>query len=295
MKNLLLIILFFGCSTFSFAQDAEEDTIYVTAEIMPEYKDDGINGFRRFIAKNYIVPEGVQEDLVGTVIVNFIVEKDGEISTIKVLRDLGSGTGQAAIEAVRKSEKWSPGYINQKPVRVQIAMPINLNIKASAEPINPTESSLSMHEFIEMNGIIVYPKKPANNHTLPEYPHGGIAGFRKYITNGFKLPDYIKEAKGLIVVAFVVDETGRVVDANVTKDIENTKGLSAEVVRLIKKSGKWKPATLNGKKIKVTYSLPIIFNISSNIIYESPGRYRVYNSNDFKNGDLRAPKEFGPK
>ena len=277
-------------------QDTGDGPVYLSdvVHVTPEYKEGGLDGFRRYLAKNYIVSDEVKTNLNGLVIVSFIVETDGRLSNIKAVRDLGYGTGEEAVRLVANSERWIPGLKNGEPVRVSYTLPIPINIKAPVQTIEMADYEGSMQEFIEMSGVKIYPKS-ANKGVMPEYPYGGIKGFRKYITKGFNVPKYIKEAKGVVIVSFVVDESGSISAIKVIKDIENTKGLSAEVVRLIKKSPKWKPANLDGKNVKVAFTLPIIFNIINNTIYESPGRNRIYNSNDFKNANLRAPKEFGPK
>ena len=54
----------------------------------------------------------------------FIVEKDGSLSDLKVIRDLGYGTGKEAIRTLKTSPKWIPGKQNDKPVRVLYAIPV---------------------------------------------------------------------------------------------------------------------------------------------------------------------------
>ncbi|HTG67178.1 MAG TPA: energy transducer TonB, partial [Flavobacterium sp.] len=58
--------------------------------------------------------------------VSFVVEKDGSLTDIKVLRDIGYGTGKEAIRVLQKSPKWNPGIQNGKPVRVQYSLPITI-------------------------------------------------------------------------------------------------------------------------------------------------------------------------
>jgi len=53
------------------------------------------------------------------VIVSFIVEKDGSLTDIKVLRDMGLGTGEEAMRLLKKSPKWRAGVQNGRNVRVQ--------------------------------------------------------------------------------------------------------------------------------------------------------------------------------
>ncbi|MCW2118594.1 energy transducer TonB [Flavobacterium sp. 7A] len=108
------------------SQVVEEDTqIYNTAgiEVKPEFPG-GIEKFYKFVGNNYRAPE--EEGLKGKVYVTFVVEKDGSLTDIKVLRDIGFGTGKEAIRVLNKSPKWNPGVQNGKPVRVLYSLPITI-------------------------------------------------------------------------------------------------------------------------------------------------------------------------
>ncbi|GIZ09158.1 energy transducer TonB [Flavobacterium sp. UMI-01] len=108
------------------AQVVEEDTqIYNTAgiEVKPEFPG-GMDKFYAYVGKNYRAPE--EEGLKGKVYVTFVVEKDGSLTDIKVLRDIGYGTGAEAIRVLKKSPRWNPGVQNGKPVRVLYSLPITI-------------------------------------------------------------------------------------------------------------------------------------------------------------------------
>ncbi|AWG21300.1 energy transducer TonB [Flavobacterium faecale] len=108
------------------SQVVEEDTqIYNTAgiEVKPEFPG-GIEKFYKFVGNNYRAPE--EEGLKGKVYVTFVVEKDGSLTDIKVLRDIGFGTGKEAIRVLNKSPRWNPGVQNGKPVRVLYSLPITI-------------------------------------------------------------------------------------------------------------------------------------------------------------------------
>jgi protein TonB len=69
--------------------------------------------------------------MTARIIVQFVVEKDGSLTGIKILRDPGYGLGKEA-ERVLKSvkTKWSPGIQNGKPVRASYNLPITINVKS---------------------------------------------------------------------------------------------------------------------------------------------------------------------
>lgn len=106
----------------------DDNNIYVAVEVKPEFPG-GMNKFYEFVRKEYKTPD-VDRDLKGNVIVEFVVEKDGSLTDIKVLRDIGYGTGAEAIRTLKKSKKWNPGIQNGVPVRVRYTLPIAVNVKA---------------------------------------------------------------------------------------------------------------------------------------------------------------------
>lgn len=112
--------------------------IYTAVETMPQYSDGGIDGFRKFIAQNYRTPK-IDVDLKGTLIIAFVVEQDGSLTDIKVIRDLGYGTGAEAIRVLKKSKKWIPGVQNNRPVRVKYTLPLNINIQGKPPVIKSEE------------------------------------------------------------------------------------------------------------------------------------------------------------
>jgi protein TonB len=103
----------------------EDNNIYNTAgiEVKPEFPG-GMAKFYSYIQKNYQTPE--EEGLNGKVFVSFVVEKDGSLTDIKVIRDIGYGTGKEAIRVLKSCPKWNPGEQNGKKVRVLYSLPINI-------------------------------------------------------------------------------------------------------------------------------------------------------------------------
>lgn len=105
------------------------DEIFTSVEIDPE-PPGGINAFRQWISTNYQYPQGAQDAGVsGTVRVTFVVEKDGSLTDMKVQEDFGYGSGQAAINVLKRAKKWKPGIQNGRPVRVQFSLPIRLALQ----------------------------------------------------------------------------------------------------------------------------------------------------------------------
>lgn len=102
---------------------------FASIETMPDFQG-GMKKFYEYVSKNYVYPAAAREQGVsGRLFMSFIVEKDGSLTDIKVLRDLGMGTGEEAVRMLKKSPKWKPGIQNGRPVRVQYTLPIVLNLE----------------------------------------------------------------------------------------------------------------------------------------------------------------------
>jgi len=113
-----------GTGTAAVVEEVDNQ-IYSTAgiEVKPDFPG-GINKFYKFVGDNYQTPE--EEGLKGKVYVTFVVEKDGSLTDIKVIRDIGYGTGKEAIRVLKKCPKWTPGEQNGKKVRVLYSLPITI-------------------------------------------------------------------------------------------------------------------------------------------------------------------------
>ncbi len=111
-----------------------------SVEVMPEYPG-GINKFLQWVGSNYKFPKPASEaEISGRMIVQFVVEKNGTLTDIKVPKDLGFGTGDAAKELIANSVKWKPGIQNGKPVRVQYTLPLML--RSPKKSVNSADSLL---------------------------------------------------------------------------------------------------------------------------------------------------------
>ena len=152
------------------------DELFVTTEINPEPPGE-IEAFRKWIGENYQFPqEAIDAGLTGTLEVNFIVEKDGVLSDIHITKDLGFGTGEAAVALMKKSPKWSPAIQNGQAVRTAYTLPIRLDL--SAMDVD-NDNVVPLQDRVE---VMAEPK-------------GGISTFRKYIGDHLEYPKRIKDIR----------------------------------------------------------------------------------------------------
>ncbi len=124
MKTINFIIIFILGLQTTVSQISNIATeSYETVEIKPEYFG-GISEFIKFISNNFKLPEG--ESISGTIKVSYIIDIDGKLKEIKVISDIGEGTGAEAIRVLKMCPNWTPGESDGKKVRVKMQLPINL-------------------------------------------------------------------------------------------------------------------------------------------------------------------------
>ena len=86
-------------------------------DIKPDYKGD-INKFYAFIEKNYVISDQIiKKEAYGGVFSNFIIEKDGSLSNIEIVRDFGYGSGEELVRVLKLCPKWTPAVKDGQPVR----------------------------------------------------------------------------------------------------------------------------------------------------------------------------------
>jgi len=105
-----------------------DNAIFVSVEHIPEYPG-GINQFYKFLVKKLRYPATAKENNTqGRVIVQFIVEKDGSLSDVKVVRGVGDGCDEEAVRLVKLSSPWKAGIQNGRAVRVMYTVPVSFEL-----------------------------------------------------------------------------------------------------------------------------------------------------------------------
>jgi protein TonB len=109
-------------STINVVEPTDEPFIAPEVAPVPEV---GFEGFYKFIAKNLKYPKQAQRaHITGKVFVEFVVDKNGDVSNLKVIRGIGSGCDEEAMRVLALT-KWQPGRQRGKPVKVRMTMPMN--------------------------------------------------------------------------------------------------------------------------------------------------------------------------
>ena len=113
--------------------DKKSTVVYDVVEQMPQYPG-GMGEFMKYVGTNIKYPkEAVAAKKQGTVLVSFVIEKDGSVSNPKVLKPVDANLDAEALRVVGASPKWNPGTQNGKPVPVRYAVPIKFTIPVSKD------------------------------------------------------------------------------------------------------------------------------------------------------------------
>lgn len=221
----------------------KDETVFSSVEINPE-PPGGMSAYIKWISENYNFPEeAIDAGVKGTIQTSFIVEKDGSMSDIKAVRDLDYGTGEAAVNLLKSSPKWSPGIQNGKAVRVAYVLPIRIDL-TTGEEVNTKEIS-----------------------NLPlATPELGYVQLRKWLNRVYKLPRAItkSDADPIVSVSFDVNQ-----DGTIGNSMSGKSELGVQFVTELNKHLKqtnWRPAVVDGEKKKSRGYLHIKFAPNGHII-----------------------------
>lgn len=105
-------------------EEVEEQEIFQIVEEMPDFPG-GTAKLVEYLQKNIKYPQMARESgIQGRVFVNFVVEPDGHVSNVKIMRSLGGGCDEEAMRVVKAMPKWKPGKQRGKAVRVSYILPV---------------------------------------------------------------------------------------------------------------------------------------------------------------------------
>jgi protein TonB len=110
-------------------EEEEDQVIFQVVEKMPSFPG-GDAALFKFLNENVKYPVIAQENGVqGRVICQFVVNRDGSIVDVEVVRSVDASLDKEAIRVIKSMPKWSPGQQRGKPVRVKYTLPVNFKLQ----------------------------------------------------------------------------------------------------------------------------------------------------------------------
>ncbi len=248
MKYILLISIFIASYQITFGQastsekspiSADTSKIFEIVEAQPEFPG-GPNAMMAFISSNVMYPEiALENGIEGTVVVQFVIEKDGSITDIKVVRDPGGGLGREAERVIKEMPKWSPGRQKGEPVRVKMSAPIRFRLKRDI-PM----------KVLEDNSIYL---KADQNATYS----GGEDAMKSYITSQLVIPSIVKkkQIEGTALIYAIVEKDGTL--SNIAIQESLCPECDEEAIRIISGMPAWTPAVLKNEIVRSVVLIPV--------------------------------------
>lgn len=109
----------------------DRDGVYTKPEVMPAYPGNN-EALADYINTKLVYPEqAIDNNVEGTVHVQFVVDKDGKVSDVKTVGDkLGYGLDEEAVTVVSQLPKWTPGKVNGRNVKTRLTIPITYKLES---------------------------------------------------------------------------------------------------------------------------------------------------------------------
>lgn len=220
----------------------EGDLYYVVAE-MPTFPGDSL---QQYIATHLKYPaEAIRKGITGKVFVQFIIEKDGQIDSVKVLRKAHPLLDAEALRVISGMPKWNPGKQRDSFVRVSYTIPINFTPQML--------DSLCRDAAVDEEAVFCYVTEE-----MPVFPLGKV---EEYVQKELKYPTEAKEKgiEGRVTVSCVIEKDGQLSEVKVLRGVHPL--LDAEALRIVKGMPRWKPGEFRGEKTRVSYTIPVNFKL----------------------------------
>ena len=104
----------------------DEDNVFIVVDQMPSFK----GNVNQWLSQNITYPaEAAEKRIEGRVIAKFIVEKDGSISNVQVVRSVHPLLDKQAVDVLMRMPKWNPGKNNGQPARIWFTLPVNFRLQ----------------------------------------------------------------------------------------------------------------------------------------------------------------------
>lgn len=237
------------------------EPVFERVDKAPQYPG-GTTALMKFINQNVRYPEAAHKaGTQGRVIAQFIVEKDGTLSNIKVVKGVSPELDGEAIRVISTMPAWIPAEDKGEAVRVKFTVPVMFRLSGGPAAQEIKDSKLSEVVVVGYGGE--EGPAPVVFEVVEQMPKfsGGIDGIMQYLARSMKYPVVAQESKteGRVIVQMVINKEGQVTSTRVIKSVSPE--LDAEAIRVVSSMPKWEPGMQRGQTVNVRYTLPITFRL----------------------------------
>lgn len=244
-----------------------DNPIFEVVEHMPEFTGGGMPALMEYLSKNIKYPEAaMKKGIQGRGIVQFVVEKDGSITNVKILHGVDPELDKEAVRVVSAMPKWKPGTQRGEAVRVRFTVPVMFRLTEDKIPVKYAPIENKINELVVVGYAPEGTTVPEEGtifevvEQMPEYP-GGMPAMMEFISKNIKYPAAAQQAKiqGRVTIQFIVNTEGNIINPRVLRSADPL--LDAEAIRLTTIMPKWKPGMQRGQAVNVKYTVPIMFRL----------------------------------
>lgn len=151
MKNIKILFVF---SIFLYSNCLlAQDQVFLMVEEQPEFTG-GNKAFAKYLRKNLKYPKKARRmGIEGKVFVEFVVNKDGSLADIEIIKGIGGGCDEEAVRVLKNSPKWIPGKQRGKSVRVKMSVPIVFRLTGGNEKQAKEKASFTKYVMFDEQKI----------------------------------------------------------------------------------------------------------------------------------------------
>lgn len=236
----------------------DEQVMLGVPEQMPNFPG-GETALKDYISDHLKYPPlAVEGDITGRVFVGFVVMEDGSLDCFKLIRGLGYGCDEAALEVFKDMPKWMPAMQRGKAISYPYIVPVRFcfdceNKKLKQEIVSSVEEAPASPDGQELIFIV---------EKMPEYP-GGFEAMSAFINANLVYPQEAIDTgiEDRVFVGFWVETDGSLSDIKVLRGIGY--GCDEAAMEVVRKMPKWKPAMQRGKPVRIQYMFPVKFKLEN--------------------------------
>ena len=249
---------------------SKSNYIFTNVEKQAQFVN-GSDALLKYIKSEMKYPkDALINNVMGRVFVNFIIEKDGSISDVKIFKGVNESLDKEAIRIIESMPKWIPAEQNGEIVRVRYNSSINFVLPAELN----TEGLTIQTNDEDKNDFFYKQDKAYIDHfeTFSEmilFP-GGEEAYNKFVIENIKYPEIAKDKgiQGFVSVNYAINKDGEIYNIKVRESADPI--LDKEVVNTIKSMPKWiiRDKDKYGVSVK---NLPVIFRLQNDKASEYTG------------------------
>lgn len=237
--------------------ESPREQVFTVVEEMPEFPG-AQSALLKYLSESIKYPVVAQENgIQGRVSCSFVVQKDGSITDIEVIRGVDPSLDKEAIRVIQAMPKWKPGRQRGKEVAVKYTVPVTFRLEKEKD--HSTQAAVkkiqqAITRFDTSGKIYTVVDR------MPEFPGGGSA-LLTYLARNIKYPVDAQEngIQGRVSCSFTIGTDGALNDVQVIRGIDPS--LDAEAIRVINSMPKWTPGAMGDMAVSVKYTVPVTFRL----------------------------------